>query len=326
MNRIGGEQSFYIGRYVSIVNNVISVLSADRNTFLADKRVFILGSTGMLGQALIQEARRRGIDVYGGARRNADVSLNITDNISLIREITRFNPDIIINTVAQTNLELCELNPLDAYLVNAAAVANIASYCQSRSIKFVQISTDHYYRDHLSSLHAEDHPVLLLNHYAKTKFAGEAYAATAPGSLIIRTNIVGFRNWPAIPTFVEWAIQALSEKKKITLFTDFYTSSIDTTNCAKCVLDLIDLNSQGIINVGAREPVNKADFILCLAKKLGLPTDQCQFGSVSCLPSSVVRANSLGLDVRRVESLLNRTMPNLNDVIDSLTDLRAIRI
>ncbi len=294
----------------------------NQNKHLTFKRLLVFGSTGMLGQALVSTARRRHIDVLGAARRNADICVDITDNESIKSAIVKANPDVVINAAAITNLEYCEKNPLAAYLVNASAVATLVNCCQRASIKFIQISTDHYYRNSYRQLHAEDDPVVLLNHYAKTKFAGEMYAATAFESLIIRTNIVGFRNWSATPTFIEWAIQALENNEKITLFTDFFTSSIDTKTCAESIFDLTARGARGTFNIAARDCISKADFIMLLAKRLGLSTGHCRLGFLEESSSTVARANSLGLDVGLVESILGRRMPSTEDVIHSLVELR----
>jgi dTDP-4-dehydrorhamnose reductase len=296
------------------------LFSSDCFGILAGKTIALVGSTGMFGQALAAEARHRKMEVYGLARHDADFCVDISSSDFLCASLSEIKPDIVINAAAITNLAYCEANPGDAYLVNAAPVANVADYCQRESVKLVQISTDHYYRGHDRKLHSEDHPVKLINQYAKTKFAGEAFARTAMESLIIRTNIVGFRSWPSNPTFVEWVIESLLKKRKMTLFSDFFTSSIDTGNCAKCVFDLISRDCSGVINVGASECFSKADFIFALAEKLGLSTRNCHLGSVEQMDSRFIRANSLGLDVTLAQSILQEKMPSLSEVINSIIE------
>jgi dTDP-4-dehydrorhamnose reductase len=281
----------------------------------------VLGATGLLGQALLSRAAELGLKVTGLARAKADVNIDITNSTALVQTLNDLNPDVIINAAALVNIEQCEVDTETAYLINSAAVGTLSKYCRTNAkpIKLVQISTDHFYTGDRDRLHSEEDPVELLNHYALTKFAGEAFARTLSNSLIIRTNIVGFRGWIDKPTFIEWAIQSLLSQQKMTLFTDFYTSSIDVKSCSNYIFDLVDHDVSGVINLAASECVSKAEFVLLLAKKLGLSTENCQLGRL--LQNGVLtRANSLGLSVKRVEELLDRKMPTTSEVIKSIIE------
>jgi len=279
----------------------------------------ILGQTGLLGQALYKDATLRSdIDVHGVARKNTKNNIDITDTQKLIAYLDRVRPSHIINTVALVNLGLCEKDPDFAYALHATANKHLTCYCTENNIKLCYISTDHYFTGDKSDLHDEKAPVTLLNEYAKTKYAGEQFVLACPNNIVIRTNIVGFRNWESSPTFVEWAIDALVSGENITAFNDYYTSSIDVKTCSKAVLDLLFSDATGLINVASSECVNKEKFILSLAKHLDLDTSNLDSGSVITANSDVKRAESLGLDVSYAESLLGYKLPRLNGVIDNI--------
>jgi dTDP-4-dehydrorhamnose reductase len=286
---------------------------------LEGKRLVILGATGLLGQPLLRYAQRLSMQAIGVARTNADINIDITETNELNRVLNDAKPDLIINAAALVNLELCEADPKNAYLINAAVVATLANFCRSRQTKLIQVSTDHYYESDHDKLHSENASVSLLNHYAKTKYAAEAFAQTLSNALTIRTNIIGFRGWLNRPTFVEWVIQSLINRERITLFADFYTSSIDADHCAHYIYQLIQNDAVGLINLGSRECVSKAKFIMALAKKLGLSIDNCELGF---LPrnSIVSRADSLGLSVERIENILGCKMPTMTEVVDSIAE------
>lgn len=277
----------------------------------------IVGSTGLLGQALRSEAGKRGYQVYGLARSGTDINLDIQDTQKLLEALGHVRPKYIINAAALINLDECERNPARAHEINALAVKNMVNYCQKYDVKLVQISTDHYFSGDGKVLHDEQAEVQLLNTYAKSKHEGELFAQSAPNSLILRTNIVGFRGWTGRPTFVEWAIAALSEGSPVTLFDDFFTSSIHVKAFAGSLFDLIDKNASGIFNLAAREVASKADFLLKLAHQLELPVSGCTFVSVHSV-GGVLRADSLGLDVSKAETLLGYPLPKMDEVIAEL--------
>lgn len=277
----------------------------------------ILGVTGLLGQALAKEASARNIYYTGVARSNADVCLDITSNKDLEDFVRGHHFDVIINTCAIVNHSLCDNNPEAAYCTNARPNALLANLSKELGFKLVFISTDGYFCGDKDSKHDEVSEVKLLNEYARTKFAGECFALTDPNSMVVRTNIIGFKGSKQ-PTFLEWVINSLKNKEKMTLFDDYYTSSITVNQFSKALFDLLPKNPTGIINLASSEVFSKAKFITSLSETLALPLTEPNFGSVSQLASK--RADSLGLDVSRAENILEYKLPDLEAVIKQIKE------
>jgi dTDP-4-dehydrorhamnose reductase len=280
-------------------------------------KVMILGATGMLGQALSVEGRRRGYKILGLARSGTDINVDVADRDELAAVLVKSCPDIVINCAATTSVDGCERDPGRAYLINARSVSVLSETAAKVGSYLIQISTDHYYSGHGAVLHSETAPVTLFNEYARTKYAGERFALTNPGALVVRTNIVGLRGRPGQPTFVEWVIQTLQQGLPMTLFDDYLTSSIDVLQFSTALYDLLPARPGGVLNIAARQVSSKREFVEALAKRLSLPTLQCEIGSVRSLPGAP-RAESLGLDVSKAEQLLARLLPDLPLVVESL--------
>lgn len=281
-------------------------------------KVTILGATGMLGRAMAAEGRRRRHSVIGIARSGADINIDVGNADELDAALICTQPDIVINCAAMTGVDACENDPGRAYLVNARPASILAESAAKLGAYMIQISTDHFFSGDGAVLHGEAAPVTLLNEYARTKYAGEAFALTDPGALVVRTNVVGFRGQAGNPTFVEWVIHALRHRLPVTLFDDYFTSSIDVGQFSAALFDLLPARPSGVLNIGACRASSKKEFVEALAKGLDLPTEHCAAGSVRSL-SGAPRAESLGLDVSRVEQLLGRALPDLRDVVDSLS-------
>jgi dTDP-4-dehydrorhamnose reductase len=279
--------------------------------------VLILGASGMLGQALMRACRLRDIDAVGVARRAhplVDLTFDSLDDAALTQVIVQTQPGVVINAVALVNLTACEADPGAAYRINARLPALLANLSREYGFYLVQISTDHFYAGDGAALHDETAPVQLLNEYARTKYAGETFALTAPEAWVLRTNLVGFRGDPEQPTFVEWALDGLARRQSMTLFSNYFTSSIAVRQFAVLLLDALPQRPSGLLNLAARTAASKQTFIESLAQAAGLETGACSSGSVAALPGAR-RADSLGLDVRRAEALLGRAMPTLSDTI-----------
>ncbi len=278
--------------------------------------LLVFGATGLLGQALVAEGRRRGVHVVGAARKGTDYSVDLADAPQIAELFSRLAPTLVINAAANTNLDSCERDPGGAYLVNARAVAVIAEQCRTSGARLVHVSTDHFFTGDGPGLHTEDSPVALVNEYARSKYAGEVFARVVPDSLVIRTNITGFRGWPSQPTFAEWAVDAILNRRPLKLFDDFYTSTIDADAFARLLFGLVDRETVGLVNLASRTVSSKLQFIHALGAALGVQLDWANVASVRDLP--VARAESAGLDVSKAERLLGCALPTLRDVCAAL--------
>ncbi len=281
-------------------------------------KICLLGSTGLLGKSISTTFNNcENIQLFEVARTSKKYSLDIADDKALIDFFEKHNFDIVINTVALVNHELCEQNKELAYKVNARPSSILANLATKHNFKYIYISTDAYFNNDKNAKHDENAEACLLNEYARTKYAGEKFALTNPQSLAIRTNIVGFKGEKNNPTFLEWAIHALKNQEEIILFDDYFTSSISVSQFSQILLDILPHNLCGILNIASSEVFSKKDFIEKLAKEFNFSLSSTKIGKVSSISSSQ-RGNSLGLNVQKVESLLNYPMPTLNSVISQL--------
>ncbi|MBO7081562.1 MAG: SDR family oxidoreductase [Neisseriaceae bacterium] len=279
-------------------------------------KILLLGSNGMLGQSINKVFSDKGINVITAAKRDADYCFDFTDDTLLEHCIDDANPDIIINTSAIVDLSFCENEPEKAYLVNARILGILANICKRKNIYLIHISTDHYYTQGKHIKHNENENVELVNEYARTKYLGEQLALTHQNTLVLRTNIIGFRGSEK-PTFIEWVIGELEKGSQFNLFTDFYTSSIHTTEFAKILVDVIAKHPTGIYNLASSEVSSKKDFILSISHALFKKEPDYKEASVLSI-NDPKRASSLGLDTSKIESLIGYTMPNLKETVDSI--------
>lgn len=280
-------------------------------------KVLILGATGMLGQSLMTEAHKRGYNLAGASRNGPDIRVDITNDNALREIVDSFCPEVIINSAAITKLSICENDPGLAYRVNAKPAGVLAEFSRNNNTYLVQISTDHYFTGDRDLKHSENSPVCLLNEYARTKYAGEKFTLTYSKGLVIRTNIVGFRNKKGLPTFLEWVLQSIENDLSITLFEDFFTSSIHVKQFSAALFDILEKLPTGVINLASSEVLNKKVFIESIATRLGYKLSNTQVGSVLEL-KDVRRAESLGLDVTKAETILGYKLSAFDEVIESI--------
>ncbi|WP_042142581.1 SDR family oxidoreductase [Paucisalibacillus sp. EB02] len=281
-------------------------------------KILLIGATGMLGQALNNDFISENKQVVTVARNQCDYNLDLlNEGKHIIDIIEHENPDVIINSAAIVNLNYCEQNPGDAYTINARLPGLISLACQKTNSYFIQISTDHYYTNDKKKPHTEMDQITLLNEYARTKYAGEIYALNYKNSLVVRTNIVGYRNKPDNLSFIEWIIKSLDSKQPITGYNNYYTSSIDVYSFSAILREIINYKITGILNLASNEVISKYQFIKSFAEILGLQ-DLVNQGELK-KEKEILRADSLGLDINKLNTYLkHHTIPSSEEVIMNL--------
>jgi len=290
-------------------------------------KIAIIGGTGLLGSNLVKLYKNMRIEVQAFSRSsssNIESILNHVinfDNLSSKLDLyfQSWQPNIIINTIALVNLSKCEEQKEYCYRTNVEISENLAIIARKYHSYYIQISTDHYYSDNKKK-HNEVDPVILLNYYAQTKKESEKKVlCICKNTLVVRTNIIGFRNTEK-PSFFEWLLGSLEERTNIDLFNDFYTSPISVRELGIYLVKSYENKLTGIYNIASSEVIDKYSFGILVAKKFKLSEQFINKCSLSYIQkqSGVKRALNLGLDVSKIEQALNVHMPSIDKTLTKL--------
>ncbi len=91
------------------------------------KKILILGATGRLGNYLLNNFNK---EIYNLYVNENSIDLSIFENLENL--ITKVKPDIIINTIALTNVNDCEKNIYKAFKSNTEVVKNLSDIIKNR--------------------------------------------------------------------------------------------------------------------------------------------------------------------------------------------------
>jgi dTDP-4-dehydrorhamnose reductase len=287
-----------------------------------EKRILLLGETGLLAQAMSSAARKQGYQVFTLSRQKGVDLSNVKAGSYLQEAFERIQPHLILNATGITDLNYCEDNPEPAWTLHARLPSLIAQLANQTQCPWVHISTDHYFNGEENVLHTELDKPKPPNTYAASKLAGEAMASTSPTALVIRTNIIGKRGWPNQPNFAEWAMLCLREKIPFDAYTDTWASSIEVGQFAKLLLVLAETGETGLMNLACSEAISKSEWIEKMAQYSGLSSQQMK-KVITPKPVSgqLQRANAMGLDCTKAKKRLHsigHTLPNADEVVQAL--------
>lgn len=219
-------------------------------------KILITGINGMLGTELAgileQKHEVSGLDISGssGAKGPREIhNVDLTDYASAFDSITKINPDIVIHTAANANVDQCETVPDLAYRMNALATRNVALACQRFDAAMLYISTDYVFngkksrKEPFNEFDATD-PVGV---YGSSKYRGEVFVRELLNkSYVVRTSwLFGKKR----ANFVTQTAEALISSKQAPMVTDMISSPTHVRDLSEAVSSLIETNVYGTYHI-----------------------------------------------------------------------------
>lgn len=200
-------------------------------------KILIIGKTGQLGSALLNDALALGHDVLAPSKEE----LNIIDEDSFLNAMIHYKPEVVINTAAFHNVPLCEIEPVKAFQSNCIAVKRMAEISNEFNVWFVSFSTDYVFSGEKRKPYIESDTPGPLQMYGLSKLAGEYGALSYNKSIIIRTcGLYGVQGATSKGgNFVDNRINDSKQNVRIEISNDQTVSPTYAGDLSKAVLQLI---------------------------------------------------------------------------------------
>ncbi len=149
------------------------------------QKILITGADGQLGYEL-QRSLPGGHECLATDKTHLD----ITNADSVLEQVTRFQPTVIINAAAYTAVDKAEEETELAIAINTQGAAILAQVCKVRTIKLIQVSTDFVFDGKAHTPYPVDAPTEPEGYYGRTKRDGDLNVIEILGNdaFIIRTS------------------------------------------------------------------------------------------------------------------------------------------
>ncbi|MGZ5052442.1 MAG: dTDP-4-dehydrorhamnose reductase family protein [Methylobacter sp.] len=282
-------------------------------------RLLVTGATGLLGCTLVPMLEAQGYTVTThGFHASAQVQADLCSYAETAAMLSKIQPECIINLVALTNVDTCELDPHRAYLLNVATVRNLCDWIKQdgNGCHLVHISTDQMY-DGAGAPHRESE-IAIRNTYAFSKIASEIAAANT-ASTILRTNFFGRSRCAGRVSFSDWINQTLRQGLPMQVFEDVLFSPLSIPTLCKMIELVVQRQPLGVFNLGSRDGMSKADFAYAFAEQLDLSTQtvsRVRLSETAALKA--YRPKDMRMDSSRFEQQFDLQLPKLIDEIISI--------
>ena len=209
-------------------------------------RVVVIGASGQLGSDLMTAFA--GHQTIGVEHRLFDIEIPA----AISKLLSRYEPDLVINTAAFHNVELCETRPDRAFAVNALAVDNLAAQCANSGTILAHISTDYVFDGLASRPYREDDAAHPLSAYGISKYAGERllWRSCERGFVIRTSGLYGSRGSSTKGyTFIERILAQAAAGTTPSVVTDITFSPSFTGHVATAILRIVEKGEFGTYHV-----------------------------------------------------------------------------
>ena len=273
------------------------------------KSILITGASGQLGNSVLNQLCGKykflATDINTNKFNTLNIPfsiLDITDFEQIKSILTDFNPDVIINLAAFTDVDECELNPDKAHLLNTKSVEMLSANFNGQ---FIQISTDYVF-DGYNGPYSEDDDTNPLSVYGKTKLETENILQERRINwCILRTNVLFDYYINTESSFIKWVIDSLKSNKSISVVDDQWNNPTWTQNLAEIIELVINKNVEGIYNYGGADYLNRFEFAQVIADIFNLDITHISPISTNSLSQAAPRPLKGGLKTEKIEQELN---------------------
>ncbi|MXR40781.1 dTDP-4-dehydrorhamnose reductase [Halobaculum sp. WSA2] len=287
-------------------------------------RSLVVGANGLLGSAVVHAARQRDWTVFGTYHSTSpafDIPLtqfDLRDHGSFVDVLVDYDPDVVINCAAMTDVDGCEGSPEQADILNGQAPGALAAHCEEAGIQFVHVSTDYVFDGTSRTPYREDSEPAPVQVYGASKLAGErSVRREHEAALITRLSFVWgiHRGREELTGFPAWVREQIRSGESVPLFTDQWVTPTRAGQAADTLLDLIESGETGLYHVACPSCVTPFEFGSAIADALGTGEELLEEGSVADVQRDASRPTYSCLDMSRVEEALGRPQPTLRDDI-----------
>ena len=197
-------------------------------------KILLFGGNGQVGRALQKQKWPDAWDLKALTR----IDCNFLQPSSIGKAVQDFEPDLVINTAALTDIDICQSEPEKAKEINFHAVANLAAQCDTFDAPLIHISTDYVFDGaNGNKPYGPDDAMNPVNVYGESKMMGEEAARHGLyWHVILRTSLVFSAEGNNVLTK---AISQINKLEEVSAVSDQVAAPTSADAVAEAVLTIV---------------------------------------------------------------------------------------
>ena len=278
-------------------------------------RVLITGSNGLLGQKLLHKLRvdktveliatSLGENIVSEKNGYTYFDLDITNENAVSKIILEQKPDVVINTAAMTDVDLCEDKKLECDILNVDAVQYLADACTKIEAHLIHISTDFIFDGEDGPYIEEDTPNPL-SYYGTSKLRSEEilYNHKVKWTILRTIILFGVGENLSKGNIVLWAKEALEKGDPLNIIDDQFRAPTLAEDLADACILAAKKKAYGIFNASGKDIMSIYEIVERIAKYYGKSTENLNKISTATLNQKAVRPPKTGFVLDKARKAL----------------------
>jgi dTDP-4-dehydrorhamnose reductase len=281
------------------------------------KKILITGANGQLGSEL--QVLSKDFSQFEWIFTDRE-ELDLCDLENLTSELSKINPQFIINCAAHTAVDRAEAEIELSDVLNHQAVGIMAKWCQTNEAKFIHVSTDYVFDGTASNPLTESASTGPINVYGQTKLAGEiACMRENPNAIILRTSWV-YSSFGA--NFVKTMSRLMQERDSLSVVNDQIGSPTYAADLAKAIMTIITHQhwQAGIYHFSNEGEISWYEFALAIQEIGGF---DCAISGIpsSAYPTPAKRPQYSLLDKSKIKNTFGVVVPGYRESLAECMEL-----
>ena len=289
-------------------------------------KLLVIGGSGLVGSTLVQYAYPN-YDIHYTYNTNKilfdgieSTQINLlSDEDKINNLIHEFKPDIVVNTAAQSSVDLCETNHEIADKLHVNTTQSIANICKEIDSKLIYISTDAVFPGKLNKKYNESDQTNPENYYGKTKLHAEQIVLNSSSkNIVLRTAVI--YGWHKKSRWTNWILKTLENNSIVDPYIDQYNTPTLVNDLVKSLLRLFEKDISGLFHATGKSCINRYDFALELASVFSFDKKLIKPVTSQEKKQDAPRPTSTCLDSSKLEKLIDFNFCDIHSGVSFLFD------
>ena len=286
-----------------------------------DHRVLIIGGSGMLGYEVFAKFQNifNVVSTSFNNKNNSFKFLDITNRNQVKNVCDNFNPNVVVNCAAFTDVDLCENRKKLARMINVDGVENIIKSVKTNT-KIIHISTDYVFNG-VDGFYAENDLTYPLNYYGKTKLESENILIGSGRPYVIFRPSVLYSSNISQNNFFKWVYSSLKNNININVVDDQISSPTFIPELVKAIFTSVIIDYQGLLHIGSNDVISRFEFAVLIAKVFNFDEKLITKIKTSDLNQDAIRPMNSSLNNSKIKDVLDLKLSNTNFYLNKIKNL-----
>ncbi len=185
--------------------------------------------------------------------------------------LNEIRPDVIIHPAGIPDLDTCEADPAQAFLVNVHGTRHVVDVARELGAAVAYISTDAVFDGKKQTPYLESDPAMPPTVYGRTKLRAEQMVRALPRHWVFRVSVLF---GPGKTNFIEKGLRRIAAGESYLVAADQVGSATYTLDAARKILEVVEAAHYGLYHLCNSGACSRLDLARCAAEMAGLDPDR----------------------------------------------------